>query len=73
MACVFDVFTDMLVKERHIEVRDFGVFVVRQTPARVGRNPLTRESAEVPARNIIRFKAGKKMKEAVNESEMAED
>jgi len=63
--CVFDVFIDMLARDRRIEVRNFGVFKVKRTPARVGRNPVTKESADVPARNIVQFKAGKYMKDRV--------
>lgn len=63
--CVFDVFMEILAAEKRIEVRNFGVFKVKRTPARVGRNPVTRESADVPARNIVQFKAGKYMKERV--------
>lgn len=64
--CVFDVFTEILAQEKRIEVRNFGVFKVKRTPARIGRNPVTKESADVPARNIIQFKAGKFMKERVS-------
>jgi len=64
--CVFDVFIETLAEEGRIEVRNFGVFKVKRTPARVGRNPVTKESADVPARNIVQFKAGKQMKELVS-------
>ncbi|MGI6456811.1 MAG: HU family DNA-binding protein [bacterium] len=67
--CVFDVFMEILAAEKRIEVRNFGVFKVKRTPARVGRNPVTRESADVPARNIVQFKAGKYMKERVAHQE----
>lgn len=63
--CVFDVFIETLAREKRIEVRNFGVFKVKRTPARVGRNPVTKESADVPARNIVQFKAGKYMKDRV--------
>ena len=63
--CVFDVFIETLAREGRIEVRNFGVFKVKSTPARIGRNPVTKETADVPARNIVQFKAGKYMKECV--------
>ncbi|MDP8242696.1 MAG: HU family DNA-binding protein [Candidatus Hinthialibacter antarcticus] len=63
--CVLDVFIEILANEKRIEVRNFGVFKVKRTPARVGRNPVTKETADVPARNIVQFKAGKYMKELV--------
>ena len=65
----FDVFIDLLAKEKRIEVRNFGVFKVKDTPARIGRNPVTREVADVPARKIVQFKAGKTMKEKIGNIE----
>lgn len=62
-----DVFTEILASEGRIEIRNFGVFKVKDTPARIGRNPVTREVADVPARKIIQFKAGKSMKDIVND------
>lgn len=67
--CVFDAFIETLAREGRIEIRNFGVFKVKKTPARVGRNPVTKESADVPARNIVQFKAGKFMKERVSVTE----
>ncbi len=64
---VLDVFVDVLASEGRIEIRNFGVFKVKDTPARIGRNPVTKEVADVPARKIIQFKAGKTMKQVVNE------
>jgi len=66
--CVFDTFIDILAQDGRFEIRDFGVFSVKKTPARIGRNPLTKEEAVIPARNIIQFKVGKKMKEEVEKA-----
>jgi DNA-binding protein HU-beta/integration host factor subunit beta len=68
--CVLDVFIETLSQEGRIEVRNFGVFKMKRTPARVGRNPVTKESADVPARNIVQFKAGKYMKERVAKADL---
>jgi nucleoid DNA-binding protein len=65
---ILDVFMEMLAEEGRIEIRNFGVFKVKDTPARIGRNPVTKEVAPVPARRIIQFKAGKTMKELVNQA-----
>ena len=62
---VFEAFTELLSEEQRIEIRNFGVFRVKDTPARIGRNPVTKEVADVPARKIVQFKAGKTMKELV--------
>ncbi len=50
-----------------IEFRGFGVFSVRHRDARVGRNPNTGESVEVPEKRILKFVASKKMREALNQ------
>ena len=68
---VFWVFMDRLAQDRRMEIRNFGVFRVKKTPQRVGRNPVTKEVADVPARNIVQFKAGKMMKAWVNNPETA--
>lgn len=66
---VLQVFMEKLAYEKRMEIRNFGVFKVKRTPRRIGRNPVTKEVADVPARNIVQFKAGKLMKEWVNHPE----
>ncbi len=44
----------------------FGTFEVAQREARTGRNPQTGASIKIPARKVVRFKAGKQLKESVN-------
>jgi nucleoid DNA-binding protein len=68
---VLQVFMEYLAQEGRMEIRNFGVFKVKKTPRRIGRNPVTKEVADVPARNIVQFKAGKLMKEWVNHPELA--
>ena len=60
-----EVFIESLADTGRIEIRNFGVFTVKRTPARPGRNPVTGEEAIVPERNFVQFKAGKEMKEKV--------
>ncbi|MEW6235349.1 MAG: HU family DNA-binding protein [Candidatus Omnitrophota bacterium] len=64
--CVLEAFIDLLASDGRIEIRGFGIFKIKKTPARVGRNPVTKEEAKVPARNIVQFKAGRYMIDAVN-------
>jgi len=47
-------------------LRRFGSFQVRQKNERIGRNPKTGEEASISARKVVRFKAGKYFKSAVN-------
>lgn len=43
-----------------------GTWLVKDRPARSGRNPATGKSIKIPARKVPHFKAGKQLKEAVN-------
>lgn len=44
----------------------FGSFVVKERPARTGRNPQTGEPIQIAAAKIPSFKAGKALKDSVN-------
>lgn len=58
---------ETLAKEEPVILRRFGSFQVRAKNQRVGRNPKTGEEAEISARKVVRFKAGKHFKQAVND------
>jgi len=61
-----DKITDTLADGRTIELRNFGVFEVRLTKSRVGRNPNQPEKdVVIPPRATVKFKAGKIMKQRV--------
>ena len=65
---VQDVLDDMIVeleKGNRIEFRDFGVFEVRARAPRTAQNPRTLERVTVPARNAVRFKAGRLLRERI--------
>jgi len=51
-----------------IEIRGFGSFDTRQRKARIGRNPKTGASVEVPPKRVVFFKPGKDLKEAVDQN-----
>jgi len=44
----------------------FGSFSVTARAAREGRNPQTGAKIKIPARNVVKFKAGSELKDAVN-------
>jgi len=58
----FDVVVEALVRNEKVELRNFGVFKVRERKARFGRNPRTGESVPVPPRKVVIFKPGLEMK-----------
>ena len=56
-----------LVEDDKVQIIGFGTFEVRTRAARKGRNPQTGETIEIPASKNPVFKAGKALKEAVNQ------
>ena len=63
----FDAIVETLVEERRIELRNFGVFEVKERAARKARNPRTGERVDVPAKMVVTFKPGKEMEEQVRQ------
>ncbi len=51
-----------------IEIRGFGSFSLHYRPPRVGRNPKTGDSVELPAKHVPHFKPGKELRDRVNEN-----
>ena len=64
MQKLLDGLADEIAAGRTVELRNFGVFEVRQNQARVGRNPKhPEETVLIPARSVVKFSAGKNLKE----------
>src|SRR5262245_62040239 len=62
----FDKITDSLANYVPVELRNFGVFRLRLTKPRVGRNPNHPwRSFVIPPRATVKFKAGKIMRQRV--------
>ena len=55
-----------LKKEGKVTLVGFGTFEAKKRAAREGRNPLTGETVQIPAKVAATFKAGSKLKEALN-------
>ena len=56
-----------LKKGEKIQLVGFGPFEVSERAARVGRNPQTKEEIKIPASRAPKFKAGKALKDAINQ------
>ena len=56
---LFQAMVESIIEGNRIEARGFGVFVVKETRAKKGRNPRTGEKVSVPARRKVMFKPGK--------------
>lgn len=63
-----DAITTELAEGNSVVLRNFGTFEVRQTKAKIGRNPKNPEKdVPIPPRAVVKFKPGKEMKEKVGE------
>ena len=60
-----DAITAALEKGEKVQLSGFGTFEIKEREARVGRNPHTKESIEIPATTVPVFKASKALKDIV--------
>ena len=60
-----DAITAALVNGDKVQLSGFGTFELKDREARVGRNPHTKESVEIPATTVPVFKASKVLKDIV--------
>ena len=60
-----DAITASLVNGDKVQISGFGSFETKDREARMGRNPHTKESIEIPATRVPGFKASKALKDAV--------
>lgn len=61
----FDVIIESLERNEKVELRNFGVFKIKERKARFGRNPRTGDSVPVPPRKVVVFKPGLEMKQKI--------
>ena len=58
--------TEALKKGEKVSLVGFGTFATSKREAREGRNPRTGETVKIAARTAVTFKAGSKLKDALN-------
>lgn len=58
--------TKGLKKDGKVTLVGFGTFSAKKRAAREGINPLTKEAIKIPAKVVASFKAGSKLKDALN-------
>jgi len=61
----FDRIIDALANEGRIELRNFGIFRVKERRPRKARNPRTGKAVDVPKRLVVTFKPGREMGQRV--------
>ena len=60
-----DAITEGLAKGEKVQLSGFGTFEAKPREARVGRNPHTKESIEIPATRVPSFKPSKALKDII--------
>ena len=65
IAATLDAITAAMKEGEKVQLVGFGSFEVKKRAARIGRNPKTKESIEIPATKVPVFKAGKLLKDSV--------
>ena len=61
-----DAVTGALAKGDSVSLVGFGTFSVRHRAARDGRNPQTGATIKIPAKKVVKFKAGAELSSSVN-------
>ena len=64
---ILDAIGDALAEGSRVEVRGFGSFALSFRPPRLGRNPKSGDQVVVPAKHVPHFKAGKELRERVDQ------
>ena len=65
---ILEAMAEALSNGDRIEIRGFGSFALNYRPPRVGRNPKSAETDNVPQKLVSHFKAGKELRERVDGS-----
>ena len=65
ITATLDTITAALKEGEKVQLVGFGSFEVKPRAARIGRNPKTKQSIEIPASVVPVFKAGKALKDTV--------
>ena len=58
--------TEALAKGESVQFVGFGTFSIQERKARTGRNPQTGKEMKIPAKKVVRFKAGTALNAAAN-------
>ena len=67
---VFASITESLAQGEKVQIIGFGSFEVRERAERTGRNPQTGAEMTIPAKSVPAFKAGKQLKDAVENMQL---
>ena len=63
---IFEIILKNIIIHRKVKIAKFGTFSLRKKKQRLGRNPKTKETKIISARNVVLFKPSKEFKKFVN-------
>jgi len=66
LSSITDVIKEALQSGDKVTLVGFGTFSAANRAARTGRNPQTGAEIKIPAKNVVKFKAGKGLVDALN-------
>ena len=67
LAATIETITETMAKKEKVQLVGFGSFETKTRAAHTGRNPRTKEAMEFPAKTVPVFKAGKALKDKVDQ------
>jgi DNA-binding protein HU-beta len=66
LSSVMDAILEAMSAGDKVTLIGFGTFSVAERAAREGRNPQSGKKIKIPARKVVKFKAGSKLADAAN-------
>ena len=66
VSATFETIAMELAKGEKVQISGFGIFEAKERQARVGRNPRTKETIQIPATRTPVFKPSKALKDTVS-------
>ncbi len=63
---IIDIIINGLLNNGYVKIHNFGTFKLKRKKSRIGRNPKTKEDVIINDRNVISFKASKKILKIIN-------
>ncbi len=66
---IIDTIIEGLTKNGYVKIHNFGSFKIKRKSSRIGRNPKTKEDVMIDERNVIAFKASKRLLNFINRNE----
>lgn len=59
---IINAIRETVVENGRLEIRNFGIFQIKQRKPKIGRNPKTKVEYPIPQRSVVTFKSGKEIK-----------